>query len=144
MLRIGRRHLCQQVASAIQFLGTLSPVLSIVEQVTFSYEVHKQSSEWDNNVDRRQWRELLRPFTNAKAIHVQGDLVSQMFGSLPSDNGEPPLELLPNLEEVGYSGGGDARDAITAFINERQVAGHPVSLRLVDNSMFDEPKGPYA
>jgi hypothetical protein len=44
---------------------------------------------------------------------------------------------VPNLEEVGYSGGSDVRDAFTTFLNERQVAGHPISLRLVDPSMFD-------
>jgi hypothetical protein len=28
---------------------------------------------------------------------------------------------VPNLEEVGYSGGSDVRDAFTTFLNERQV-----------------------
>jgi hypothetical protein len=132
MLRIECRHLDWQVASAVQFFGTLSPILSVVEKVAFSYREHYQSSEWHNDVDRRQWRELLRPFTNAKEIHVQDGLVSKISRSLPSDDGEPPLELLPNLEEVGYTGGSDARDAFTPFLNERQVAGHPVSLRSVD------------
>jgi hypothetical protein len=123
----------------VQIFGTLSPVLSVAEKVTFSYEEHNRSSEWHNNVDRRQWRDLLRPFTNAKTIHVHGDLVTKIFHSLPSDDGEPPLELLPNLEEVGYSGGKDARDAFTAFLNEQQVSGHPVILRLVDRLTFGIP-----
>jgi hypothetical protein len=144
MLRIACRHLYSQVAFAVQFFGTPSPLLSVVEQVTFTHRELKQSySEWHNNVDRRQWRDLLRPFTNAKTIHVQDNLVNKIFHSLPSDDGEPPLELLPNLEEVGYSGGSDARDAFTAFLNERQVAGHPVSLRLVDRSMFYKPQAPF-
>jgi hypothetical protein len=129
MLRIRCEDLDWQVVSAAQIFGTLSPILSTVEEVTFSYEVHKQSTEW---VDRRQWRELLRPFTNAKTIHVQDGLVSKIFRSLPSDDREPPLEVLPNLKEVVYSGGSDAQDAFTAFLNERREADHPVSLRLVD------------
>jgi F-box-like len=142
-LRLGIKcgHLDWQVSSAVQFFGTLSPVLSTVEQVTFSYEVHKESSESHINIDRRQWRELLRPFTNARTIHVQDDLVTKLFRSLPSDDGEPPLELLPNLEEVEYSGGRDNLEEFTAFLSERKVAGHPVSLRLVDRRMFEEPKG---
>jgi hypothetical protein len=140
VLRIACRHLDWQVASAVQIVGTLLPILSIVEQVTFSYEEHNQSES--HNVDRGQWRDLLRPFTNAKTIRVQDDLVTKIFRSLPSGDGEPPLELLPNLEEVEYSGGSDARDAFTAFLNERQVSGHPVSLRLVDRSTFDIPKNP--
>jgi hypothetical protein len=138
MLRIGCRHLDWQVASTVQFFGTLSPVLSIVEKVTFCYEEDYQASEWHSNVDRRQWRDLLRPFTNAKTIHVQDDLVSQIFLSLRSDDGEPPLELLPSLEEIIYSGESNARDAFTAFLNERQVADHPVNPRLVDPLIFDE------
>jgi hypothetical protein len=130
-----------QVASAVQLFSTLSPVLSVVEQVAFSYQDHFGSSErrTGNGVARSQWRELLRPFVNAKTIRVQGDLISKIFRSLPSDDGEPPLELLPHLEEVGYSGG-DSRDsdAFTRFLNERKVAGHPVSLCLVDPSVFDE------
>jgi hypothetical protein len=135
-------HLNRQVVSAVEFFRTLSPVLSVVEHLTLGYQEHIQSSsEWHNSVDRSQWCELLRPFTNAKTIHVQDDLVNKIFRSLPSDDGEPPLELLPNLEEIGYSGGRDVRDSFTTFLNERQVAGRPVSLRLVDRSMFDMPLG---
>jgi hypothetical protein len=139
-LLCGPGHLGWHVASVVQFFGTLSPVLSVVEQVSLSYDEHYHPSAWDNNIDRSQWRELLRPFSNAKTIHVDDSLISRIFRSLPSDDGEPPLELLPNLEEIGYSGGSDARDALTRFLNERQLSGHPVSLRLVDRSMFDAPR----
>jgi hypothetical protein len=128
----------QLYASAVQLFGSLSPVLSVVEKVAFGYKENDEISEWHDNVDRRQWRELIRQFTNAKTIHMQDDLVSKIFHSLSSDDGGKPLELLPNLEEVGYSGGSDARDAVTTFLDER-VAGHPVSLHLVDHSTFNEP-----
>jgi hypothetical protein len=141
-LQIVRGQLDRQVASAVQLFGTLSPVLSVVEQVAF-YDTPYSQSARQNNVDRSQWRELLRPFTNTKTIHVNDGLISRIFRSLPSDDGESPLELLPNLEEIGYSGGSDARDAFTRFLNERQVSGHPVSLRLVDLSMFDVPPNTY-
>ena len=32
----------------------------------------------------------------------------------------------PNLKELGYSNGDYAREAFTPFVDERQVAGHPV------------------
>jgi hypothetical protein len=137
MFQIRCGHLSRQVASAVQFFGTLSPVLFAVEQVAFSYNERYQDSEWFNNVNRNQWRELVRPFTNVKVIHIKDALTSKILRSLPSDDGEP---LLPNIEEIGYSGGRNARKAITKFINERQVSGHPVSLRRVDRSMFDIPK----
>jgi hypothetical protein len=65
---------------------------------------------------------------------VQDELVERIAHSLQTDDGEPPLELLPTLKELGYSGGDDARDAFTPFIDERQVAGHPVNLTMIDNS----------
>jgi hypothetical protein len=137
VLVINCRHLDWQVASTAQSFGTLSPLLSVVEQVTFSYKRHGRSSEWHNDVDQRQWRELLTPFTNAKTIHVQDELVHNILRPLLSDDGVPPLELLPNLEEVGYDSVGiDARDVLDAFVDARRVAGHPVSLREVAHSSF--------
>jgi hypothetical protein len=121
-----------QVASVVQIFSSLSPLLSVVEQVTVGYKEYSRSLEWHNRFDRTLWRQLLRLFTNAKAIHVQDVLVGKISRFLPAGDGEPPLELLPNLKEVGYSGRGDARDAFAAFLDERQVAGCPVSLRIVD------------
>jgi hypothetical protein len=68
---------------------------------------------------------------------VQDELVHNILHPLLSDDGEPPLELLPNLEEVGYDSVGlDGRDALNAFVNARRVAGHPVSLREISHSIF--------
>jgi hypothetical protein len=130
------RFNCRHLASAVQFLGTFSPVLSVAEQVTLSHSLF--SSQWPNIVNRTQWRDLLRLFNNARALYVQEELVGRISRSLQSVGGgdEPPLELLPNLQEVGCSGRSDAREAFTAFLDERQVAGHPVSLRMVDPSNF--------
>jgi hypothetical protein len=135
-LQILCRHLDWQVASAAQILGTFSPALSVVEEVTLVYKKHSQSSEWHNDVDRTQWRELLRPFTNTKILHVQDELVGKISRSLQSDDGELPLELLPNLKELGYSGGRDTRNPFTAFIDERQAVGHLVNLTTVDSLVF--------
>ena len=88
----------------------------------------------DNEVERTQWHQLLRPFTNLKMLRVPNELIGRLAPSLQSDDGDPPLEFLPNLGEVGYSGGGDARKAFTPFLDERQVAGRPVNLIAVDDS----------
>jgi hypothetical protein len=133
-LQIMCRHLDWQVSSAAQILTSLQPLLSAVERLTLSHKEHSQSSEWHNEVDRAQWRQLLMPFSNLNTLHVQDELVERIAHSLQTDNGEPPPELLPNLKELEYSGGDDARDAFTPFIDERQVAGHTVNLTMVDNS----------
>ena len=129
------RHLDWQVSSAIQILTALHPVLSSVEQLTLSYVEHSQSIEWHNNIDRTQWRGVLRPFGNLKTLHIQNTLAGRLSRSLQIDDGESPVELLPNLTELGYYGD-DARDAFTPFIDGRQVAGHPVNLTKVNPRVF--------
>jgi hypothetical protein len=135
-LKVICEHLDWQVSSAIQIVSGLQPVLSAVEQLTLIHEVHYLSSEWHDEVDRTQWRGLIRPFSSVKTLHVQDELVGNISRSLQSDYGEPSLELLPNLKELGYSGGSNARDAFTPLIDERQAAGQPVSLTMVDHSVF--------
>jgi hypothetical protein len=127
-LEIICRHLDWQVASAALILGTLSPVLSAVEELKLSHWEHIRSSEWHNEVDRTQWCELLRPFSGVKTLHVDEELVGDLSRSLRSEDGEMPLDLLPNLLELESFGGRHAEDAFALFIDERQTAGHPVRL----------------
>jgi hypothetical protein len=127
-LRTLSRYRDQQVASTVQILRTLLPVFSAVEELALSHEKCDQSSEWHDEVNRTQWRELLRPFNNVKTLRVQIELIGGLSRSLRSEGGEMSLELLPNLLEPQYSGGSSVDDAFTQFINERQTAGHPVRL----------------
>jgi hypothetical protein len=129
-------HLDWQVSSVAQILDTLQPALSVVETLTLNsgHIMANLSSEWFNEVDRTQWRQLLRSFSNLKTLRVDYELIGKLAPSLLTDDGDPPSELLPNLKEVQYSGGDDARDVFTPFIDERQVAGHPVNLTMVDQS----------
>jgi hypothetical protein len=54
-LAVGCRPFGLRISSQamVQFFDTFSPVLSVVEEVTFSYPVHHQSAAWHINVDRR-------------------------------------------------------------------------------------------
>jgi hypothetical protein len=122
------RHLDWQVASAAQILGTLSPVLSVVEDLKVDHWEHSLSSEWHNEVDRALWRELLRPFSGVKTLREDEELIRELSRSLRSEDGEMPLEFLPNLLELQCFGGGHTEDTFTPFINGRQTAGRPVRL----------------
>ncbi|KAF8488047.1 hypothetical protein F5888DRAFT_1879349 [Russula emetica] len=53
-------HLDWQVSSAAQICNAISQVFSAVERLTLRHEVHGQSSEEHNDVDRIEWRNLLR------------------------------------------------------------------------------------
>ncbi|KAF8488041.1 hypothetical protein F5888DRAFT_1639463 [Russula emetica] len=48
------------VSSAAQICNAISQVFSAVERLTLRHEVHGQSSEEHNDVDRIEWRNLLR------------------------------------------------------------------------------------
>jgi hypothetical protein len=128
-LRIKCRHFDWQVASAMQILATLSPVISLVEKLFISHKEHYRSSEWHNQVDRIQWREFLAPFSNVKVLHLGDGFVGLggLADSLPSRDGEMAMEILPNLQELSYSDS-DIGGAFTALISERKAAGHPVAV----------------
>jgi hypothetical protein len=144
-LDIKCRHLDWQVASAAQILGTISPVLSVVKDLELDHEEHSLSSEWHDEVDRAQWRELLRPFSNVNTLHVDEGLAGEISRSLRSEDGEMPLEILPNLLELECLGTGSTNafsDAFTPFVNERQAAGHPVRLEFTGFGSEDDLSEP--
>ncbi|KAH9981800.1 hypothetical protein BJV74DRAFT_853618 [Russula compacta] len=122
-------HLDWQVASAAQIINALRIVFSSVEYLTLEYtNRNSMSPEWTNEADRSQWRELLRSFSNLKMLRVSGDLIRALSCSLEAEEGELPMELLPELKELSYSGSGDSGDAFIRFIASRQDVGHPVAL----------------
>ena len=121
-------HLDWQVSSVAQIFNPLSQILSTVEHLTLEHTVHSRSSEEHNEVDRTEWRKLLRSFSNVKTLHIDDGLVKELSRSLRLDDGEAPLELLPELQELTYSGSGNGGDVFTSFIDARQNAGCPVAL----------------
>ena len=131
IVRVDCRHLDWQVSSIAQISNALSQVFSVVEHLTLVYEVHHQSSEEHDNhdVDRRiEWRNLLRSFSNVKTLRIEDGLVKEVSHCLQLEDGELPLDLLPELQELTYFGSRDAGDVFTSFIDARQNAGRPVTL----------------
>jgi hypothetical protein len=121
-------HLDWQVSSVAQIFNALSQIFSAVEHLTLAHRVHSRSSEEHNEVDRTEWRNLLRSFSEVKTLRIDDGLVRELSHCLLLENGEQPLELLPELQELTYSGSGNANNAFTLFIDTRQKAGRPVTL----------------
>ena len=121
-------HLDWQVSSVTQVSNSLSQIFSVVERLSLRHKEHSRSSEEHNVVDRTEWRKLLRPFRNVKSLRIDNGLVTDLSRCLQSEDGELPLEVLPELQELEYYGGGDAGDAFTSFIEARRNAGRPVTL----------------
>jgi hypothetical protein len=112
---------------------TLSQTFSAVEDLALEHEKHSQSFDEHNEIENSERRELLRPLRNVKTLHVDSGLVNDLSRCLELEDGELPLELLPELQGLIYSGSGDASGAFTSFINARQNAGRPVTLVLDQN-----------
>jgi hypothetical protein len=121
-------HLDWQVTSVAQIFHALSQTFSAVEHLTLAHEVHSQSSEEHNEVDRTEWRKLLRSFRNVKTLRIGNGLVEELSRCLRLEDGELPLGVLPELQELTYSGSGNAGDAFIPFTDSRQNAGRPVTL----------------
>ena len=121
-------HLDWQVSSMAQIFNALSPIFSAVEHLTLAHEVHDRSFEEHNEVDRTEWRKLLRSFSKVKTLRIGDGLVGELSRCLRLEDGEHPLELLSELQELTYSGSGNANDAFTPFIDARQNAGRPATL----------------
>jgi hypothetical protein len=123
---ISCRHIDWQVSFAAHIFRTLRTVFSAVEHLTLDFQRYPESSE-ANEADRTRWRELLRSFSNVKILHVNNDFNGQISRSLRLDDGESPLELLPELKELRYPRFRDDADAFSAFTDARQDAGRPVT-----------------
>jgi hypothetical protein len=121
-------HLDWQVSSVAQVSNSLSQIFSAVERLDLQLKEHNRSSEEHNEVDRTEWRKLLRPFRNVKTLRIGNKLVQDLSRCLQSEDGELPLELLPELQELTCSREGDIGGAFTSFIDARQNAGRPVTL----------------
>jgi hypothetical protein len=137
----GGRHLDRQLASVTKFFHTLGAVFSVVENLILKCDGPPltPSSEWNNEADPTQWRELFRVFGKLKALYVDHGLVGQLSRflqpELPNDEGESPTDLLlPELRELWYSTIDDpeSNNGDTSFFAEfayaRRNAGRPVNV----------------
>ena len=121
-------HLDWQVSSVAQISNAVFQALSPVGHLTLRHHVHNRSSEEHNDVDRIEWRKLLRSLSNVEILHVENGLVEGLSRCLRLEDGELPLDLLPELQELKYFGGPETGDRFTSFIDARQKAGRPVTL----------------
>ena len=99
LVQVQCRPLDWQAACAAQICHALEPLLAGVEDLTLGF--HKDgSAPWQDEVDVEMWYGLLRTFAGVKSLHLTGGLVGDLFRSLQLDEGELPLELLPELREL--------------------------------------------
>jgi len=133
-LRVICPHRDRQVSSMAQIFKNFSHTFSVVEHVALSGdgEVHDHSSDEEerNEVDLAEWHKLLRSFHNVKFLRIEYGLVEEISRCLCPDDGDLPSDIFPNLQELTYTGSGNADDVFTSgsFIDARQTAGCSITL----------------
>jgi hypothetical protein len=63
-----------------------------------------------------------------KTLRIPDGLVRELSCCLQLDDGELPLELLLELQELTFPGSGAVDNAFTQFIDSRKNPGRPVTL----------------
>jgi hypothetical protein len=97
--------------------NALGQVFSAVGHLTLEH-THSQSSEEHNTVDHAKWRKLLRSFSNVKTLRANDRLIDGLSRCLQLDEGELPLDLLPELHEFTYHSGDVSRSFHAAYQEE--------------------------
>jgi len=126
------RAVDRQVWGAAQIFNQLRAILSVVDYLTLESERyfiwHHSRRFW--RIFRRRWREILGSFSNVKVLRVgiSNSFVGELSRSLQLEEGESPLELLPELKELSYSAFNDDGDAFMGFVEARRNVGRPVTL----------------
>ena len=124
---VGCEHLDWQVSSMAQISDVLSPLLFTAVDLTLDYRSHTLSSWWHNQADRTQWRKLLGSFRHVQTLRVHDGLVGEVSRCLALD-GEPALEILPELKAFVCPMGSRGDKTLATFLNDREVAGLPIDL----------------
>ena len=126
-IRVDCDHLDWQVSSMTQILNVLGPFFSAVEYLSLDYRSHPLSSDWHNQADYSQWRELLGSFRNVQTLRVHDGLVGEVSRCLAPD-GEPASEILPELKTLVCPIGSRDEKTFARFVHGREVAGLPIDL----------------
>ena len=120
-----------QVSCAAEISDTLSQVFSAVEYLTLGVkrgDLSPDTEERSYDADSTAWPRLLSSFANAKTLFVDSPLVAELSHCLLSEDEEPPFALLPDLQQLIYSGAAGG-DAFKPFIDSRRNASRPVTLK---------------
>jgi hypothetical protein len=120
-------ELDQQLSSVARMFSVLSPLFSMVMDLTLDIKYFVFFSWQDHQAIRMGWRALLGSFGNVTTLRVHEDLIGDLSHSLRSD-GELTLEVLPNLKELICPTRSVGEKGLTSFIHDREVAGRPVKL----------------
>jgi hypothetical protein len=118
-----------QLSTLARVWTSFSPLLSILDNL-FIYEVEYLQPYWQDNIERNQWLELLRPFTAVKSLYVSKEFVPGITAALQELVRERITEVLPTLRNLFLEGlrrSGPVQESIGRFVFARQLFGHRIA-----------------
>ena len=114
-------------------------LITTVEELSLYGDSFSRPSGQDG-IEPRLWRELLRPFTAVKDLHLASEFAPHIALVLQELVGESVMELLPVLQNIFLRGMDQDKlvpEGIERFITARQLAGHPISVLFTALFNFD-------
>jgi hypothetical protein len=100
-----------------------------VEHLYIVESKHLSRPRWENNIEKRQWLRLLRPFTAVKNLYLSEKIVPLIAPALRELVGTRVTPVLPALQCLlleGLHASGPVMEAIAPFITAREQSTRPI------------------
>ena len=124
------KHPDLQLLSVTQ-LCTLSfpQFIRTVEHLYIVESKYSSKPRWETDIQKSEWLNLLRPFTNVKNLYLSEKIVALIAPALQELVGGKMTQVLPALQCLlveGLHTSGPVMGAITPFIAARRLSTHPI------------------
>jgi len=126
-----------QLSSLAQVCTWSLPPLSTVE-ILYIYKHQFFELDWQGDIEKTQWLELLRPFTAVKNLCISKEYAPSIILALRELVGDIRTEVLPALQDIlleELQPSGPVRESIEQFISARQLTSNPVAVSLWDRDI---------
>ena len=117
-------HAWHQISFAAEICNELRIPLSEIQYLSLECSISPTPFDGTN---RLRCRQILKSFGNLMTLRVPLGLVREVSNALQSQDGESPMEILPELRELACYWNAYAHSSFSPFIDARQSAGYPVT-----------------
>jgi hypothetical protein len=134
------KHPDLQLLSVTQLCTVSFPsaFISRVEHLCIAESKYLSTPRWENNIQKRQWLKLLRPFTAVRDLYLSEKIVPLIAPALGKLVGSRVTEVLPALQCLFLEGlhtSGPVLEAVSPFIDARRLSTHPIAASCWDREL---------
>ena len=134
------KHTDLQLLSVTQLCTVSFPLdfISRIEHLCIAESKYLSRPRWENNIQKRQWLNLLRPFTAVRDLYLSEKIVPLIAPALRELVGSRVTEVLPALQCLFLEGlrtSGPVLEAISPFVDARRLSTHPIAASCWDSDV---------